>query len=244
MFKRWGVKQIRGYFEGKGLFFLCVFSIFQVPFGHSRKGRQGQRKGEKGRKGPISWTGGQTPLKKRNICYTPICGNPRQEKEQAVLSEAETVSYSSATPDLHQCNLGVALEQETFWGPSGLSPKRLLAPSPIHLELRCLESRFAAVRIATGSQRFQPQGPKDWKFQSWLKFSILTNRIPHKNRGLVGGALELSISLENFKILKFFNLWALREIARFESQVQKPFASLLRLYFFFRFWEIGSRKGT
>ena len=30
-----------------------------------------------------------------------------------------------------------------------------------------------------------------WNFQSRLKFSILTLRIPHKNRGLVGGSLEM-----------------------------------------------------
>ena len=47
--------------------------------------------------------------------------------------------------------------------------------------------------------------------QSRLKSSILTCRIPTKNRGLVGGSLaKFSISiLANFKILNFFNLWAL-----------------------------------
>ena len=64
-------------------------------------------------------------------------------------------------------------------------------------------------------------GPKDWKFsipieifnlawkfQSRLKISISTFRIPHINWGLVGGSLEISISLEIFKILNVFNLWA------------------------------------
>ena len=42
------------------------------------------------------------------------------------------VSCSRATPRLHRCNLGVALEQETiFLGLSGPRPKRLLAPSLI-----------------------------------------------------------------------------------------------------------------
>ena len=41
------------------------------------------------------------------------------------------VSCSRATPDLHRCNLGVALEQETIFGLSGPCPKRLLAPSLI-----------------------------------------------------------------------------------------------------------------
>ena len=45
----------------------------------------------------------------------------------------ENVSCSRATPDLHRCNLGAALEQETFSGLTGLPPKRLLAPSPIDL---------------------------------------------------------------------------------------------------------------
>ena len=45
----------------------------------------------------------------------------------------ENVSFSSATPDLHRCNLGVALEQETFPRLPSHTPKRLLAPSPIDL---------------------------------------------------------------------------------------------------------------
>ena len=47
-----------------------------------------------------------------------------------------------------------------------------------------------------------PKDPKIEKFQSCLNFSILTFRIPHKNRGLVGLkcsiSLVCSISLENF----------------------------------------------
>ena len=39
---------------------------------------------------------------------------------------------SRAIPDLHRCNLGVALEQETFSRLPGLHPKRPLAPSPIN----------------------------------------------------------------------------------------------------------------
>ena len=35
----------------------------------------------------------------------------------------ENVSCSRETPDLHRCNLGVALEQETFSGLPGHSPK-------------------------------------------------------------------------------------------------------------------------
>ena len=46
---------------------------------------------------------------------------------------SENVSCSRATPDLHRCNLGVALEQETFSGLPGQPPKTLLAPSPIDL---------------------------------------------------------------------------------------------------------------
>ena len=45
----------------------------------------------------------------------------------------ENVSCSRATPDLHRCDLGVALEQETFSGLPNHPPKRLLAPSPIDL---------------------------------------------------------------------------------------------------------------
>ena len=56
-----------------------------------------------------------------------------------------------------------------------------------------------------------------WNFQSRLKisrsieFSILTSRIPHKKIGVWWVArLKISISLENFKILIFFKIWALR----------------------------------
>ena len=48
-FKRWGLKQIRGYLKKKA--FSCVFWIFQVLYGPSGKGRKGA---EKGRKRPIS----------------------------------------------------------------------------------------------------------------------------------------------------------------------------------------------
>ena len=37
----------------------------------------------------------------------------------------ENVSCSTANPDSHRCNLGVALEQEIFWGFLGHPPKRL-----------------------------------------------------------------------------------------------------------------------
>ena len=45
----------------------------------------------------------------------------------------ENVSCSRATPDLHRCNLEVALEQETFSRLQGLHPKRPLASSPTDL---------------------------------------------------------------------------------------------------------------
>ena len=67
----------------------------------------------------------------------------------------ETVSCSSATPDMHRRNLGVALEQETFSGLPGHPPKRLLAPSPIDFggnpEIRGL---YQAVRVATLQHTF------------------------------------------------------------------------------------------
>ena len=42
----------------------------------------------------------------------------------------ENVSCTGATPRLHRCKSGVALEQETFSRLPGHPPKRLLAPSP------------------------------------------------------------------------------------------------------------------
>ena len=56
----------------------------------------------------------------------------RYGKEQVVGPERpKNVSCSGATPDLHLCNLGVAIEQETILGLSDPRPKRLLAPSLI-----------------------------------------------------------------------------------------------------------------
>ena len=43
----------------------------------------------------------------------------------------QNVSCSRATPRLHRCNLGVALEQEILLGLFGPRPKILLAPSPV-----------------------------------------------------------------------------------------------------------------
>ena len=62
----------------------------------------------------------------------------------------ENVSCSSATPDLHWCTLGVALEQEAFSGLPGHPPKRLLAPSPIDLGAHPgIRGLYQAVRVAT-----------------------------------------------------------------------------------------------
>ena len=47
-----------------------------------------------------------------------------------------------------------------------------------------------------------------WNFQSRLKFSISTLRIPHKKLGGWWVArLKISISLENFKVLNFFKIF-------------------------------------
>ena len=62
-----------------------------------------------------------------------------------------------------------------------------------------------------------PKGPKIEKIQSWLKFSISLEmfnldlqNFPQKIGPWWVARLKFSISLENFKILIFFNLWALR----------------------------------
>ena len=67
-----------------------------------------------------------------------------------------------------------------------------------------------------------PKGPKigkknsyvAWNFQSRLNISISTFRIPHKNRALLCGSLEIFNLAWKFQsrrvILNLFNLWALR----------------------------------
>ena len=62
----------------------------------------------------------------------------------------ENVSCSRATPRLHRCKSGVALEQETFSGLPGHPPKTLLAPSPIDLGGHPgLPGLYQAIRVAT-----------------------------------------------------------------------------------------------
>ena len=61
----------------------------------------------------------------------------------------ENVSCSRATPDLHRCNLGVALKRH--FRDSRPSPKRLLSPSPIHLGAIW---EFGGCTRQSGSQRY------------------------------------------------------------------------------------------
>ena len=68
-FKRWGLKQIRGYLRKKGL--LPLFSGFSSAVWALLKWAKKAEKGEKGRFRPISRQGGQTPLK------SPFVTSPR-----------------------------------------------------------------------------------------------------------------------------------------------------------------------
>ena len=54
-------------------------------------------------------------------------------------------------PRLHRCNLGVAPEQETFWGLSGPRPERLLAPSLIDFRGNAGIQALYHQRIAKGA---------------------------------------------------------------------------------------------
>ena len=78
----------------------------------------------------------------------------------------ENVSCSRATPRLHRCKSGVALEKETFSGLPGHPPKRLLAPSPIEFRGNPgIRGLYQAVRVAT--QNPHPKlGPNNWR-QIW-----------------------------------------------------------------------------
>ena len=63
----------------------------------------------------------------------------------------QNISCSRATPRLHRCNLGVALEQEAILGLSGPGPKRLLAPSLIDFQGK---QEFGPCTRQSGSQFF------------------------------------------------------------------------------------------
>ena len=60
------------------------------------------------------------------------------------------VSGSRATPRLHRCKSGFALEQEIFWGLSGRGPKRLLAPSLVNFSI---PSKWTRPFWGTGCRR-------------------------------------------------------------------------------------------
>ena len=77
---------------------------------------------------PIAWYEARIP------------GFPRISRREGASSlfgrgpeRPKIVSCSRATPRVHRCNHGVALEQETILGLSGPRPKRLLAPSLIDI---------------------------------------------------------------------------------------------------------------
>ena len=70
----------------------------------------------------------------------------------------ENVSCSRATPRLHRCKSGVALEQETFSGLPGHTPERPLAPSPIDLGgIR----EFGGCTRQSGSQSYPLKSARD-----------------------------------------------------------------------------------
>ena len=105
-----------------------------------------------------------------------------------------------------------------------------------HLAIQGITSRYrekghcwgkpstkAISAFSRGKNRISLKGPKiekksisleicnaAWNFQSRLNFSISTFRIPHNNRGLVGGSLENFNLAWKFQDLDFFHLWALR----------------------------------
>ena len=99
----------------------------------------------------------------------------------------ENVSCSRATPKLHRCKSGVALEQETFSELPGHPPKRLLAPSPIDL------GTIRAIRaIRVGPFRV-PESQKLTFESQFLQFCIPSRPFPPRDGprkydiGLQGG---------------------------------------------------------
>ena len=72
----------------------------------------------------------------------------------------KNVYCSRATPDLHRCKLGVALEQETFWDSPALTRKKLLAPY-----------RFSQGPLNGGG--FKQGGFPIWTFLSFFVLLVL-----------------------------------------------------------------------
>ena len=87
----------------------------------------------------------------------------------------ENVSCSRATPRLHLCKFGFALEQETFSGLPGHPPKRLLAPSPI--DLGGIQE-FGGCTRQSGSQQYSLN--KEWLSHLCEPLRVLVSRCKKK----------------------------------------------------------------
>ena len=93
------------------------------------------------------------------------------------------------TPDLHRCNLEVALEQETFSRLQGLHPKRPLAPSPIDLgEVQEFRRLYQGLRVSTPWYEFSGNS---WGiseatpgFQENLEFGVVSGDLGASNRAI------------------------------------------------------------
>ena len=104
-------------------------------------------------------------------------------------------------PDVMQIRFGVIC---FYFGPANF--RNLAGEFLSEFWWRILIANFSALFFQGFMPPKNPKGPRIEKIQSRLKFSILTFSIPHKNRGLVGGSLEI------------FNLaWKLRDLDFFQS---------------------------
>ena len=106
-------------------------------------------------------------------------------------------------------------------------------PAPFPTAIIKIDSMVQGPNKSSNTKE-SPKGPKIEYFQSRLKFSISLGMFnpdllnsPQKIGVWWVARLKITISLENFKIWKFFNLWALRD--------QQKLRFLCRLMF----WLIG-----
>ena len=112
------------------------------------------------------------------------------------------------TPDLHRCNLGVALEQETFLGLPGHPPKRLLAPSPTDL---------GAIREFGGCTR--QSGSQSWAEGSCMMFPAFPrDRRPKSCRGRKLEAPQNHLQNDNSHL----SPWQPQALDIFENPLRAP----------------------
>ena len=211
------------FFSLKFLQFCWSFFALHVPAKQGRKLR-GKLRGKLREKLRPELPPSKTETSpKTSLCRNPLLSLWWQVAPRSRRHRSQQCACRSASDDVwapHRTAPGSAAK--CFWA-SVCCAWMTLPPSQ---RARILKKAISLERLKISSFRLKFSNLA-WKVQSRLKFSILTLRIPHKNRGLVGGSLEILISLEN--VIRFNLAW------KFQSRAQ--------ILIFLRIWALWVSQG-